>query len=343
MAAVRLRVGSVRVADAAVSTARPAGALCLVHLVWAPLGPERLAAFVDRYRRFDPGVKHELLVLWNGFAPGADVSPWRASLAGLGHEELWLERPVQDLGAYFEAVARHRAERYCFVNSYAEPLADGWLLKLDEALALPGVGIAGATGSWASTRSWNMHLLRLPGPYRNVLPPPRAMRQMMALEADRSDATPPTEHSRLGRFAARLRTLAEAPGQTLPFESFPAYHVRTNGFMIRRERLRALTLAPVRGKRDAYLLENGRRSITRQLQRQGLRALVVDCNGASYDHGEWHRSCTLWQRGQERLLMADNQTRDYAEADDDRRRVLAGFAWGADADPTLRGRRSAGV
>jgi hypothetical protein len=312
-----------------------------VHLVWPPLGPERLAAFVDAYRRFDSGVEHELLVLWNGFAPGADVSPWRASLAGLEHEELWLERPVQDVAAYLEAVTRHPADRYCFVNSYAEPLVDGWLGKLDGALASPGVGIAGATGSWASTRSWMMHVLRLPGPYRHVMPPPRAaVPQMMAIEADRRHALPPSEPSRLGR---RLRTLAEAPSQTLPFEPFPAYHVRTNGFMLRRERLQALVLGAVRDKRDAYLLENGRHSITRQLQRQGLRTLVVDCNGASYDHGEWQRSCTFWQRDQERLLVADNQTRAYAEADNDRRRLLAGFAWGADADPTLRGRRRAGV
>jgi hypothetical protein len=166
---------------------------------------------------------------------------------------------------------------------------------------------------------------------------------MMAIEADRRHALPPSEPSRLGRLGARLRTLAEAPSQTLPFEPFPAYHVRTNGFMLRRERLQALALGAVRDKRDAYLLENGRHSITRQLQRQGLRTLVVDCNGASYDHGEWQRSCTFWQRDQERLLVADNQTRAYAEADDDRRRLLAGFAWGADADPTLRGRRRAGV
>jgi hypothetical protein len=321
-----------------------AGPLCLVHLVWAPLGPERLAAFVAAYRRLDPGVQHELLFVWNGFESGADVSPWRASFAGLEHEELWLEHPVQDLAAYFEAVARHPADRYCFVNSYAEPLVDGWLGKLDGAMASPGVGIAGATGSWASTRSWTLHVLRLPGPYRNVLPPARAaVPQMMALEADRGDVMAARDQSRLGRLTARFGTLAETPGQTLPFESFPAYHVRTNAFMLSRERLQSLTLRAVREKRDAYLLENGRHSITRQLQRQGLRTLVVDRDGASYEHGEWHRSCTFWQRDQERLLVADNQTRAYAAADDDRRRLLAGFAWGPAADPTLRGRTSAGV
>jgi hypothetical protein len=88
-------------------------------------------------------------------------------------------------------------------------------------------------------------------------------------------------------------------------------------------------------KQDAYKLENGRRSITRQLQRKGLRTLVVDRHGAVYDHEQWHHSRTFWQGDQEGLLVADNQTRWYADADADRRRLLSGFAWGPEADPTL--------
>lgn len=74
MAAVRSHVATLRVADAAVSTAEPAVALCLVHLVWPPLGPERLAAFVDAYRRFDWGVPHELLVV-EALRPGQASRP----------------------------------------------------------------------------------------------------------------------------------------------------------------------------------------------------------------------------------------------------------------------------
>lgn len=308
--------------------------VCLVHLVWAPLGPERLATFLEAYRRFEPGTSHELLVLLNGFGSDQDLTPWRRLLAGIEHEELRLESPVLDLTAYWEAVHRHPADRYCFINSYSEPLVEGWLAMLDAAHAQAGVGMVGATGSWASTRSMKAHLLRLPSAYRQALPEPRrAMQQFMELTAEISDVQPP--EGWLARTRARLDALYEIPERVLPYESFPAYHVRTNGFMISRAVLLGLRLQRVAHKQAAYRLENGRHSITRQLQRRGLRTLIVDRQGIAYDHDQWHRSRTFWQGDQERLLVADNQTLCYADADDDRRRLLSAFAWGPQADPVL--------
>lgn len=312
--------------------------LCLVHLVWAPLGPERLARFLEAYRRREPGTPHELLILFNGFGPDADLAPWRELLAGTEHRELRLENPVLDLSAYREAVDRHPAERYCFVNSYSEPLVEGWLAMLDAALAAPDVGMVGATGSWASTRSLKAHLLRLPSPYRRALPEPRlAIQQFMELTSETSGIEPP--RGWLSRMRSRIDTLYEIPERMLPYEGFPAYHVRTNAFMISRAVLLGLRFRSVLDKQDAYMLENGRHSITRQLQRRGLRTLVVDREGIGYDHWQWHQSRTFWQGNQERLLVADNQTRCYADADDDRRRLLSAFAWGPEADPLLSSSR----
>ena len=318
----------------------PSGSgLCVVHLVWAPLGPERLSGFLEAYRRHDPGVPHRLLVVLNGFVPGERIEDWKRLLDAVEHEQLLLERPLLDLAAYRLAVDRIPAERYCFMNSYATPLADGWLNALDSALAEPGVGISGATGSWASTRSWTTHVLRLPSAYRGVLPPSReAVPAFMAIEAERQepapDLIPAAEPSKL---RTRMQTLLEMPRQTLPFERFPAYHVRTNAFMASRRILQSLDRPAIDSKRDAYLLESGRNSLTRQVQRMGLRTLLVDRDGTSYKHEDWHLSRTFWQGDQEGLLIADNQTRIYAEADAERRRLLSRFAWGAKADPVAHG------
>jgi len=308
-----------------------------VHLVWAPLGPQALERFISAYRQHDPGVRHRLVVLLNGFGSAQSLEPWLALLDGIEHEQLRLPEPLLDVAAYRLATAQAGAERYCFMNSYSEPTTAGWLSKLDEALAAPGVGLAGATGSWASTRSWTAHLLRLPSAYRGVLPPPaEAIAQFMAVEADRPGGpTPPAPRSALATARARLATLAEVPGQTIPFERFPAYHLRTNAFAIRAHTLAGLRVREVREKRDAYLVENGRNSITRQVQRQGLRTVVVDRDGEIYDRERWAESRTFWQGDQERLLVRDNQTRTYAEADDDRRRLLSGFAWGHAANPAI--------
>jgi hypothetical protein len=310
---------------------------CIVHLVRAANGEAPFAGFVDALRSAPPGGDFELVLAMKGFASEQDGRRYAELADGLSPELLFFADEGLDLNVYFAAAARLQRERYCFVNSFSRPLVAGWLQKLDGALAQPGVGLVGASGSWASTFSWMAHMMGLPNAYSGILPPRRAaIEQFLALEAelveDPEVTPPPTLIERLGK---KLRTLRRLPGDTLPFERFPAHHIRTNAFMLSQATLAALRLHEIRQKRDAYRLEHGRNSITHQVQRLGLRALVVDRDGATYDCEQWDRSRTFWQGDQEGLLVADNQTRRYAEGDASRRRLLSSFAWGASADPLL--------
>jgi hypothetical protein len=225
-------------------------------------------------------------------------------------------------------------ERLCFVNSYGEPLADGWLAKLDAALANPGVGAVGATGSWASNRSWVAYTLRLPSAYTGLLPS-RGVARRAFLEMDLERAGTETR-TRRASVVSRLRVLPQMPRQILAFERFPAYHLRSNAFMIEAATLARVHWPAIDDKTGAYALESGRASLTRQVQRLGLRTLVVDRDGVAYDPEDWPDSRTLWQGAQEGLLVADNQTRTYERGGDERRRVLSVFAWGPEADPSPR-------
>ncbi len=65
--------------------------------------------------------------------------------------------------------------------------------------------------------------------------------------------------------------------------------------MIAHSTLAGLRLHEVREKADAYALESGRHSLTRQVQRDGLRAVVVDRAGENYEQDRWHLSHTFWQ------------------------------------------------
>ncbi len=104
--------------------------------------------------------------------------------------------------------------------------------------------------------------------------------------------------------------------------------------MISHAALRELRLAPVFNKMDAEVLESGRESITAQLERNGLSTRVVDCEGVAHGSGEWDRSGTFWQGEQERLLVADNQTRCYTAGTFARRSLLSTLAWGVSAAPS---------
>jgi hypothetical protein len=308
------------------------GGPCLVYLARAVNDPALLNGFAENLRRLPAGTHYELVLAMKGFS-AQDAQRHLRDLADLKPVALMFADEGLDLGVYLSAAAQLRRERYCFVNSYSRPLVEGWLHKLDAALALPDVGMASATGSWASVPSWLAYSRRLPSAYRGLLPEPGVARELfLELELERAG-----EEARASADAlrVRLRTLRDLPVQIARFQRFPAHHLRTNAFMIADDLLQRLRLHTVRRKVDAYLLESGRDSLTRQVQRLGLRTVVVDRAGAAYDDGQWDRSRTLWQGDQEGLLVADNQTLAYERGSIERRRLLSAFAWGGRADPAL--------
>jgi hypothetical protein len=304
------------------------GSTLVVHLVWAPLGPDPLGRFLESYVRHDAGTAHGLLVILNGFGAGEDRGPWRELLAGVDHEKLDLDRPLLDLGAYAEAVRRMPAERYCFLNSYSVLLADRWLLSMAEALTADDVGLVGATGSWASVSSFQRFQLGMGGTYASVFPDRRAALAAMNAVAARHARAPEVVQRRAPvRYA---RTLLE---QAYRFPPFPAPHIRTNAFMLDGALWSRLSIPNLLGKVDAHRLESGRGGLTAQVERLGLGARVVGRDGRAYAPDDWAASRTLWQGDQENLLVADNQTEDYALGGPAERDFLSRFAWATAAEP----------
>lgn len=330
--------------------------IAVVHLVWGPLGAGALREFLASYRRHRAGVEHELVVLFNN-VPVPLRPELEAELEGVEHRLLTTARPVQDLAAYAHAAEHIEHRRLCFLNSYSAILAPDWLALLDHALDQPRAGLVGATGSWASLHSAVLNAFLLPNPYRRVVPRRSVAReQMRAIELELDTARQPGAARELdtarhepgasaalapelpsrtlsGSVLSTLKSFRPMPEQLLRFAPFPAYHVRTNAFMLDRSTFAALHMRSLARKMDAYLLESGRASFTSQVQRMGLRTLVVARDGAFYDHPQWPASCTFWQDDQQGLLVADNQTRSYANGDLDRRRLLSAFAWGPLAAP----------
>ncbi len=299
----------------------------MVHLVWAPLGPDPLARFMDSYRRHEAGADHSLLILLNGFTAGQDLSPW-LQIVDVAHEELALGRPLLDLAAYTAAARGVQADRYCFLNSYSVLLADGWLATLERALDDPGAGVVGATGSWGSVRSYNRFQLGLGGPYADVFPDRRAAVAALSAAGARSPA--PQDAQARRDWLAYPRALAQnAHG----FPRFPAPHLRTNAFMIRSEVLASVVMGPLERKIDVYRMESGRRSMTAQITDMGLSALVAGRDGRTYTPDQWPASRTLWQGEQENLLISDNRTEDYEHGSTEARTALSRYAWGAAAQP----------
>jgi hypothetical protein len=118
------------------------------------------------------------------------------------------------------------------------------------------------------------------------------------------------------------------PGRALRFRPFPSPHVRTNAFTLATDLAAELRWGPARTKSQAWAVENGRRSLTNQVRARGLEVRVVDRHGNPHDVAGWPASRTFRASEQEDLLVADNQTRAYAEASPEQRRALSRLAWG---------------
>ena len=115
---------------------------------------------------------------------------------------------------------------------------------------------------------------------------------------------------------------------SLNFKPFPNYHIRSNAFIISSANMKRIRRGRVNSKMDAYRLESGKNSITKQVERMGLRPLVVGKDGVGYEKSQWNLSKTFWWPDQPNLLVSDNQTRKYENESKNEKAKLELFAWG---------------
>jgi hypothetical protein len=123
----------------------------------------------------------------------------------------------------------------------------------------------------------------------------------------------------------RLRKLRRYRQHFMPA---PNPHLRTNAVMIERSRWLSLQPRRMRNKWDALLFESGISGMSSKLLNQGLDVVVAGRDGRAYRRIEWRDSGTLRNGHQENLLVADNRTRQYDQADEQGRQLLSLLAWG---------------
>lgn len=156
--------------------------LCLVHLCWMPYGLDPPRRFLESYLAHEAGAPHRLLIVFAG-AEIEDRAPWHEIFDAVEHERLDVGDGI-DLDHYRTAVDHLAAERYCFLNTESVVLAEGWLGLMDRALAEPGVGMVGATGSYESPNAVRPGPLRRLRPGHDPFPNPHLRTNAFALERE---------------------------------------------------------------------------------------------------------------------------------------------------------------
>lgn len=113
------------------------------------------------------------------------------------------------------------------------------------------------------------------------------------------------------------------------FPRMPNIHVRSNAFMISRERFCEITEGlNFVGKLESHLFESGPQSMTRKVLNAGQSIRLVGSNGRGYPPKWWPVSDTFRLRRQENLLVADNQTRFFDECRWPEKLAISNRTWG---------------
>jgi hypothetical protein len=257
---------------------------------------ESIRRFLAAYDAHPAGAPHDLVVLWKGFESRSLPDDHAALVRGRALQSQWIPDTGFDVDAYWRVARDLGYERFCFLNTQSEPLADRWLALLLQALDDPRVGVAGATGSFES-------------PYTEYM---RGWRGLFQLPLMR-----------------RARWMARAAQMRLHFAPFPNHHVRTTAFAIKAATMRRVRCHPMRSKYAAFRFESGRGGLTAQIEKMGLEVRVVGRDATAYSPDRWPESRTFRLGDQSNVLVADRHTRIFAEADDATKRQLLSSAWGS--------------
>ena len=287
----------------------------VVHLVRQANGIAPLERFIASYREHAAGAAHELILLCKGFS-GRLPAEYERVLEGIAHRSMQVPDRGFDLAPYFAAVRRFDFRYFCFLNSFSRILAEGWLDALRHRVVAPGVGLVGATGSYQSFAQLNEERRRL------------GVRARIRHVASGGSATVIAQ-----RTGAWLLGGVGLWKPSRHFLAFPNYHMRTNAFMAPREVLLRIRVRPIVFKLSAFLLESGRNGLTQQVMAMGLKPLVVDRAGRAFEPERWHLANTFRQSRQEDLLVEDNQTVAYDQAQPEERANLSRISWGEFARP----------
>jgi hypothetical protein len=281
--------------------------ICVVHLVWAPLGTGVVGRFLASYAAHRAGIGHDLVVTLNGIRSAEEQRQFESLFAAHRCQTFFLKGRRLDIPAYLATAQAFEHPYFCFLNSYSTILADDWLLKLYRFASRDDVGVVGATASYESV-------------YTDLL-----------MDLYPKDALPRWKRA----LTPLVRPLLLLQYRRA-FPAFPNPHIRTTGFMLKRKTFLGLKPVPVERKMDAHRFESGFESLTRQVVAAGLQPMLIGKDGQGYPVDDWGRSGTFWQNEQSNLLLADNRTESYTVADARLRQILSRLAWGARRLPEER-------
>jgi hypothetical protein len=329
------------------------GPIGVVYLARCAEGTDTFKRFAASYRKYPAGISHELIVLYKGFVQQHQLQEARQVFQDIPHVSIQLDDIGFDIGSYLEASRRVSHRYLMFVNSYTEFAAGGWLKYLVSHAVRDGVGMAGAMGSYESLFEsfgliqsviWMCNYFYVPYDeavhrycdfvvdkycvgWRKL---PRTKSEFLLGEGRSGFNLLKRGASILASRALwwKLTRRGQVFSDFAQFLPFPNPHIRSNGFMVQRERLLSFLPAQIQKKLDACAFESGADGLTMRVRKAGLSAIIVDNNGRGYDVEYWPTGQLFRVGNQAGLLLTDNQSRAFENMSVGARVTHTRMTWG---------------
>jgi hypothetical protein len=307
--------------------------------------------FAKSYRAHPSGVQHGLILIAKGFEKEGQLAVLEDIYSDIPHRTVEVsENCGLDIHAYREAVVLVDADTVCFFNSFTRIASDNWLKKLYDNFNGSNVGLVGATASYESlyTTGKLIDNLILYAKSKVILDREVTEKILWLCQIFYNRAFK-AYHYQLYRLREYLGAIfhperrnlsvhsSEPSAEASLFPSFPNPHIRSNAFMISKDRFLQRGQLATKSKLDCSIFESGMDSITRRVMSDGLRALVVGADGIGYDVQDWPKTNCFRTPGQPNLLIRDNQTDQFDRLTNPEQQSLTTMSWGSSDNSEILG------
>lgn len=254
--------------------------------------------FFESYDNRHAGVDHNLYVICKGWSD-EDKKKELRNLAK-AHNAVIFDQADDgyDWGAYFRAVLKIKEDYVMFLNSHSKIIGDNWLSKLLFGISKKSIGIIGVTGSFSSWVDWTV--------------------------------CPPFNFTSSLNYPLRLlRSIASCIIHRGKYNQFPNIHLRSNAFLIRTNLFKefANLRAIPKKKSDSHQLESGVLGLSNFIRSKNLDIYICNISGHLLPPQEWALGELFRSGSQKNLLIEDNQTNAYRDANATKKHFLEYKSW----------------
>lgn len=329
--------------------------LAVVYLARFDEDIRHIENFLDSYVKHSSGIKHDLVIAAKGFESKESRNMLLSILSGVSCKIIYVKDDIgYDIHVYRYICNIIDHEFVFLCNTFSVILSDNWLYKFYKSIKNDNVAIVGSTGSYESL--YNSFKViscidymakkcflgkELYDMFESQLSEKIKRRYKNFIKKN-------IEHIKCILFKHNIEYMKKKFKEDFSlavnedgnffrdiakFPRFPNPHIRSNAFIIRRDKFLSLEFDDTsKNKIDCCEFESGYSGMSRTFLKQGMKLLIIDNNGHEYEPQDWVSFGLFRNNYQENLIIGDNQTRQYNELSDKEKYKMRVMTYGNYAD-----------